>query len=69
MYEHPPRACVHGRRRPYVRAPQLDAGRADLAQALRRIVDHGWPLDGASDDGVSEALYLPDADGNGIEQP
>jgi catechol 2,3-dioxygenase len=38
-----------------------------LAHALRRLVDAGISLDGASDHGVSEALYLRDPDGNGIE--
>jgi catechol 2,3-dioxygenase len=41
--------------------------RADLARALVRIARSGWPLDGASDHLVSEALYLSDPDGNGIE--
>ena len=41
--------------------------RAALAQALRRLVDARVPLDGASDHGVSEALYLHDPDGNGLE--
>ena len=41
--------------------------RRDLAAALRRVVGTGWPLDGASDHLVSEALYLTDPDGNGIE--
>ena len=41
--------------------------RAELADALRRLVDVGIPLDGASDHGVSEALYLRDPDGNGVE--
>ncbi|HKM61417.1 MAG TPA: VOC family protein, partial [Acidisphaera sp.] len=41
--------------------------RADLADALRRLVAAGIPLDGASDHGVSEALYLSDPDGNGVE--
>lgn len=41
--------------------------RADLADALRRLVAAGIPLDGASDHGVSEALYLRDPDGNGVE--
>jgi catechol 2,3-dioxygenase len=41
--------------------------RASLADALRRLTEHGVPLDGASDHGVSEALYLHDPDGNGIE--
>jgi len=41
--------------------------RAELAGALRRLIDAGIPLDGASDHGVSEALYLRDPDGNGVE--
>jgi len=41
--------------------------RATLADALRRLVEAKVPLGGASDHGVSEALYLADPDGNGIE--
>jgi catechol 2,3-dioxygenase len=41
--------------------------RAALADALKRLVDNGVSLSGASDHGVSEALYLNDPDGNGIE--
>jgi catechol 2,3-dioxygenase len=41
--------------------------RADLADALRRLIEAKVPLDGASDHGVSEALYLRDPDGNGVE--
>jgi catechol 2,3-dioxygenase len=41
--------------------------RAALGNALRRLVDARVPLDGASDHGVSEALYLHDPDGNGLE--
>ena len=41
--------------------------RVALADALRRLVDAGVPLDGAADHGVSEALYLRDPDGNGVE--
>jgi catechol 2,3-dioxygenase len=41
--------------------------RADLADALRRLMAAGLPLDGASDHGVSEALYLRDPDQNGVE--
>ena len=41
--------------------------RATLADALRRVVDARIPLEGASDHGVSEALYLRDPDGNGLE--
>ena len=41
--------------------------RADLADALKRLAAHGIELDGASDHGVSEALYLRDPDDNGVE--
>ena len=41
--------------------------RASLAVALQRVLDAGLSLDGASDHGVSEALYLRDPDGNGVE--
>lgn len=41
--------------------------RPSLADALRRVEAAGLPLDGASDHGVSEALYLRDPDGNGVE--
>jgi catechol 2,3-dioxygenase len=41
--------------------------RRDLAFALARLAQADWPLDGASDHMVSEALYLSDPDGNGIE--
>jgi catechol 2,3-dioxygenase len=41
--------------------------RPTLADALRRLVDAGIPLTGASDHGVSIALYLNDPDGNGLE--
>jgi catechol 2,3-dioxygenase len=45
----------------------LVSGRADLGQALRRVIDAGWRFTGASDHLVSEALYLNDPEGNGIE--
>jgi catechol 2,3-dioxygenase len=61
-------------------APALDRGatglfhlaillpsRVDLGHALIRLAQARWPLDGASDHLVSEALYLSDPDGNGIE--
>jgi catechol 2,3-dioxygenase len=38
-----------------------------LAAAVRRVLDHGVRLEGASDHGVSEAIYLRDPDGNGVE--
>jgi catechol 2,3-dioxygenase len=41
--------------------------RAALADALRRLMQANIPLEGASDHGVSEALYLSDPDGNGLE--
>jgi catechol 2,3-dioxygenase len=41
--------------------------RADLARALQRVAEAGWRLSGASDHLVSEALYLSDPEGNGIE--
>jgi catechol 2,3-dioxygenase len=41
--------------------------RAALADALRRLIAAGIPLEGASDHGVSEALYLRDPDDNGVE--
>ena len=45
----------------------LYPSRQALGRALRRLVDAGYPLGGASDHGVSEALYLSDPDGNGVE--
>ena len=41
--------------------------RDDLAHAYRRVVKAGYPVAGASDHGVSEAIYLSDPDGNGVE--
>jgi len=41
--------------------------RRSLGDALRRLLDAQWPIDGATDHGVSEAIYLRDPDGNGIE--
>lgn len=41
--------------------------RAELADALRRVLEAKIPLEGASDHGVSEAIYLRDPDGNGVE--
>ena len=45
----------------------LYPNRAALADVLRRLLSGGIPLDGASDHGVSEALYLRDPDDNGLE--
>src|SRR5215210_2411820 len=41
--------------------------RRDLAAALTRLLDAGWGIDGASDHGTHEAIYLHDPDTNGIE--
>ena len=41
--------------------------RKDLAVALKRLIDAKYPLSGASDHGVSEAIYLNDPDQNGVE--
>ena len=41
--------------------------RAALADALRRVLAAGMEIDGAADHGVSEAIYLRDPDGNGLE--
>lgn len=58
-------------------APQRSAGlfhtailyptRRELAVAYQRLIDADYPLSGAADHGVSEALYLDDPDGNGVE--
>ena len=45
----------------------LYPNRRELARALRRLMAHGVTIGGASDHGVSEALYLRDFDGNGLE--
>lgn len=58
-------------------APQRAAGlyhtaflyptRKDLAVIVKRLIENGYPISGASDHGVSEAIYLNDPDGNGVE--
>lgn len=58
-------------------APERSAGlfhtaflypdRKDLAVIVKRLIDTGYPISGASDHGVSEAIYLNDPDGNGVE--
>lgn len=45
----------------------LYPSRKDLALILKRLIDLGYPLSGASDHGVSEAIYLSDPDNNGVE--
>ena len=59
----PPRAGVTGLFHLAILCPT----RAALTDALRRVLAAGVPLDGASDHGVSEALYLRDPDQNGVE--
>lgn len=46
-----------------IRYPTREA----LGDALRRLVEASWPVDGASDHGTHEALYLTDPEGNGLE--
>ncbi|MDD2513574.1 MAG: VOC family protein, partial [Proteiniphilum sp.] len=41
--------------------------RRDLALILKRLLEAGYPITGASDHGVSEAIYMNDPDGNGVE--
>ncbi len=41
--------------------------RASLATALKQVVDAGIPIEGSADHGVSEAVYISDPDGNGVE--
>ena len=45
----------------------LMPSRKELARVVQRLVDHDWPIDGAADHGVSEAVYLHDPDETGIE--
>ena len=45
----------------------LVPSRKELARVLKRLMDNKWPIEGVSDHGVSEAIYLNDPDGNGIE--
>jgi len=42
-------------------------GRRELAMAVKQVINHNYPLTGAADHGVSEAIYLNDPDGNGVE--
>lgn len=59
----PPRPGATGLFHAAFRYPDRPA----LADALRRLTQYAVPLDGAADHGVSEALYLRDPDGNGVE--
>src|SRR5436305_15180020 len=60
---HPPAAGTTG----LYHLAILYPSRAELGDALRRLQRAGIPLEGASDHGVSEALYLRDPDNNGVE--
>ena len=59
----PPPAGTTGLYHVAIRYPD----RAQLGNALKRLIDVDWPIDGATDHGVSEAIYLRDPDGNGVE--
>jgi catechol 2,3-dioxygenase len=59
----PPPANTTGLYHVAIRYPTREA----LADALRRLVEAEWPLDGVNDHGTHEALYLRDPDGNGLE--
>jgi catechol 2,3-dioxygenase len=59
----PPAAGTTGLFHVAIRYPD----RAQLADALRRVLEARVPLEGATDHGVSEAIYLRDPDGNGVE--
>src|SRR3712207_3613354 len=71
------RDLVHLVEEPDARPPGRHAGlyhfallhpsREELARAAQRLLVTRTPISGASDHGVSEAIYLPDPDGNGIE--
>ena len=45
----------------------LYPNRKELAKTFKRLIDAKYPMDGAADHGVSEAIYLTDPDGNGVE--
>lgn len=45
----------------------LYPNRRELAKVLRHIIDSGYPIEGMSDHGMSEAIYLCDPDNNGVE--
>lgn len=45
----------------------LYPSRLELAKVLKNLIDAKYPLDGSADHGVSEAIYLRDPDGNGVE--
>src|SRR5665213_3955126 len=62
-----PRAQPPGRQAGLYHYALLFDSRAELARAGRRVAERRTPIDGASDHGTHEAIYLPDPDGIGIE--
>ena len=62
-----PQALPAGRHAGLYHFALLVPSRAELARSLQRLAVTRTPIDGASDHGISEAIYLPDPDGNGIE--
>ncbi|HEX6988221.1 MAG TPA: VOC family protein [Bacillota bacterium] len=67
ILEELPGAAPRGRTLGLYHFALLVPDRRMLARLTRRLVEAGWPITGASDHGVSEALYLDDPDGNGLE--
>ena len=67
ILEEQPGIARGGRRLGLYHFAVLVPNRRELARLLRRLLAAGWPLHGGSDHGVSEALYLDDPDGNGVE--
>jgi catechol 2,3-dioxygenase len=62
-----PSARPAGRHAGLYHVALLHPSRRELARAAVRLADTRTPIDGASDHGISEAIYLPDPDGNGLE--
>ena len=67
VLEEDPEAVPAGRHAGLYHYALLYPSRLALARAAKRLVATGTPIQGASDHGTHEAIYLPDADGNGIE--
>lgn len=67
LYGDPTAAALDRRRTGLYHLAILLPSRSELAHALLRLAEARWPLDGVADHLVSEALYLSDPDGNGIE--
>jgi catechol 2,3-dioxygenase len=62
-----PQARPAGRHAGLYHVALLHPSREELARAAQRLAVSGTPISGASDHGISEAIYLPDPDGNGLE--